>query len=120
MAEFLNLLSPDEAKKYFYSFLCDFENNIELLKTEQSLDRVIAEQVFSNEDIPSFNRSTVDGFAVKSRDTFGASESLPGYFKVIGEIKMGHLAELEVGSGEAALIHTGGMLPTGTRFGCND
>ena len=114
MAEFLNLVSPEEAKKYFYSFLCDYENNIEILKTERTLDRVIAEQVFSTEDIPSFNRSTVDGFAVKSKDTFGASESIPGYFKVIGEIKMGHPAELEVGTGECALIHTGGMLPPGT------
>ncbi len=114
MAEFLNLVSPEEAKKYFYSFLCDFENNIEVLKTEQTLDRVVAEQIFSTEDIPSFIRSTVDGFAVKSKDTFGASESLPGYFKVIGEIKMGHPAEVEIGSGETALIHTGGMLPKGS------
>jgi molybdopterin molybdotransferase len=114
MAEFLNLVSPEEAKKYFYSFLCDFENNIEVLKTEQTLDHVVAEQIFSTEDIPSFIRSTVDGFAVKSKDTFGASESLPGYFKVIGEIKMGHPAEVEIGSGETALIHTGGMLPKGS------
>lgn len=114
MAEFLNLVSPEEAKKYFYSFLCDFENNIEVLKTEQTLDRVVAEQIFSTEDIPSFIRSTVDGFAVRSKDTFGASESLPGYFKVIGEIKMGHPAEVEIGSGETALIHTGGMLPKGS------
>jgi len=113
MAEFLNLVPPDEAKNYFYTFLLNTEDNTEIIKTEHSLNRVIAEEIFSNEDIPSFDRSTVDGYAVKSRDTYGASESLPGYFRVIGEVQMGLPAIIEVNVGETALIHTGGMLPKG-------
>lgn len=55
----------------------------------------------------------MDGYAVRSSDTFGATESLPAYLAVIGEVPMGRAAESAVGAGEAVLMHTGGMLPTG-------
>ena len=53
------------------------------------------------------------GFAVKSRDTFGASDSVPAFFEVIGEIRMGYEAKYQLQKGQACLIHTGGMLPAG-------
>lgn len=64
-------------------------------------------------DVPGFNRSTMDGFAVRARDTFGATESLPAYLDVAGEILMGQYVRDSVRPGQAWSIPTGGMLPEG-------
>lgn len=113
MAEFLNLVTPEEAKKYFYTYMSSIEENFELILTAESLGRVLAKPIFANENIPSFARSTVDGYAVNCKDTFGASENLPSYLSVIGEVVMGQSTDLIVESGQATTIHTGGMLPKG-------
>lgn len=113
MPEFLELLNPTEALKILKDHLLNFSLGIETIKTADSHNRIISSDVFSHEEVPSFSRSTVDGFAVRSKDTYGASESLPSFFEVIGEIKMGEAATLQIGVGEACLIHTGGMLPAG-------
>lgn len=78
-----------------------------------SFGRVLSRDVISPEDLPSFSRSTVDGFAVRSADTFGSSEGNPAYLTVAGEIPVGRGAGLELKTGEAAKIATGGMLPAG-------
>jgi molybdopterin molybdotransferase len=77
------------------------------------LGRVTAEDVYSDVDIPDFNRSTMDGFAVKASSTFGASEANPAYLNVRGHIRMGGRPDFSIGPGEAARIATGGMLPEG-------
>src|SRR5262249_37967534 len=58
-------------------------------------------------------RSTMDGFAVRAADTFGATESLPAYLEVVDEVRMGRAPTLSLGRGECARIATGGMLPEG-------
>lgn len=63
--------------------------------------------------LPEFARSTVDGYAVRARDTYGASPSLPVYLRLRGEVPMGVLATVEARASECLLIHTGGMLPPG-------
>ena len=63
--------------------------------------------------MPGFARATVDGFAVRAADTFGASEGLPGYLDVIGSVAMGRPAEAVVRAGTAAAVPTGGVLPDG-------
>lgn len=80
---------------------------------EQSYGRVLAEHVYSPEDLPAFSRSTVDGFAVNSSDTFGATEGMPGYLTVSREILMGERPDFALVRGRAAKIATGGMLPEG-------
>ena len=72
-----------------------------------------ARAVIAPEALPAFSRSTVDGFAVRARDTFGASESLPAYLALAGEVPMGAAPGFTLAAGQAALIHTGGMLPEG-------
>jgi len=89
-----------------------------LLDTEevplaQGLNRVLAEQIVSKEDLPPFIRSTVDGYAVRAQDTFGASESLPALLEVVGEVGMGEVPAFELNNGKAARMPTGGMLPAG-------
>jgi molybdopterin molybdotransferase len=78
-----------------------------------ALGRVLAEDVYSDEQVPAFSRSTVDGYAVKAKDTYGASESLPAFLDITGKIEMGKAAELFLEEGQAHFIPTGGMLPAG-------
>jgi len=85
----------------------------ETVPLAESLGRVLAEDVFSDVDIPDFNRSTMDGYAVRAASTFGASEANPAYLNVCGQIHMGERPDFTVHPGEAARIATGGMLPDG-------
>ena len=85
----------------------------ETIATADALDRVLAADLHSPEEVPAFRKSTVDGYAVRAADTFGASQALPAFLTVRGELKMGEAPQLTVGVGEALLIHTGGMLPEG-------
>ena len=71
-----------------------------------------AEEICAGEDVPAFPRSTVDGYAVKARETFGAQESLPAILELAGEVKMGEPASI-LSKGESCYVPTGGMLPTG-------
>lgn len=64
-------------------------------------------------DVPGFDRSTMDGFAVRARDTFGATEGMPAYLDVAGEVFMGRDAAGSTGPGQAWRIPTGGTLPGG-------
>jgi molybdopterin molybdotransferase len=80
---------------------------------EKSFGRVLAEDLCSPEDLPAFSRSTVDGFAVNASDTFGASETLPSYLKVLHEVVMGKEPLFGLTGGVGAKIPTGGMLPQG-------
>ncbi len=79
-----------------------------------SYKRILSREIFSPEDLPQFARSTVDGFAVKSSDTFGSTEGMPAYLNIIGEIFMGEEASVSINTGEAVKIATGGMLPHGS------
>ncbi len=74
---------------------------------------VLTEPVFAPHDLPGFARSTVDGYAVRAADTYGASEGLPGYLEVAGEVAMGAPATVAVVPGGAVAIPTGAVLPDG-------
>jgi molybdopterin molybdotransferase len=77
----------------------------------QAVGLVLDEHVASPIALPPFDRSTMDGYAVRAQDTFGASEGLPAYLKVVGEVRMGEAPQLALSHNEAARIPTGGMLP---------
>jgi molybdopterin molybdotransferase len=113
MPEFLTLIPPIEALHRLLLALPFVASLPEYIDTERSLGRVLAESVFAPYPLPTFPRSTVDGYAVRAADTYGASDSLPRYLKVTGEISMGVGANLTLASSHCALIHTGGMLPDG-------
>jgi molybdopterin molybdotransferase len=83
-----------------------------------ALHRVPAEPVTAPHALPGFARSTVDGYAVRAADTYGASEGLPGYLEVTGAVSMGPVADgaaptVSVGAGSAVSMPTGGVLPPG-------
>src|SRR5512142_2620462 len=114
MAEFLQLLPPEEARRLLLASLARPEPLSELVDSAAALGRVTAEAIAAPHPLPEFPRSTVDGYAVHSGDTFGATDALPAYLTMAGEIPMGQAAEMAIKQGECALIHTGGMRPDGT------
>jgi molybdopterin molybdotransferase len=75
--------------------------------------RVPAEPIRAPHDLPGFARATVDGFAVRAADTYGASEGLPSYLDVTGAVLMGRAPEVAVAPGIAVAMPTGGVLPEG-------
>lgn len=85
----------------------------ESLPLGQALGRILAEDQIAAEDVPHFSRSVVDGFAVRARDTFGASESIPGFLSLVGAVEMGKPALQGLKAGEAIAVPTGGALPQG-------
>ncbi len=121
MPEFLTLLPPDQARDELlshFSQTAPFDQtqgriDSESIEVVHALGRFTASDVFAPHPLPGFPRTTVDGYAVRARDTFGASDSLPAYLKLIGEVPMGDTPSFEIGAGQCALIHTGGMLPNG-------
>jgi molybdopterin molybdotransferase len=110
MPEFFNVLPPDEARELLFSHLTAVLPS-ETIPAEEALGRVTAVSVHAPHALPAFRRSTMDGYAVKAADSYGASESLPAFLTVIGEVPMGRAAEISLQTGEAALVHTGGMIP---------
>ncbi len=105
---FLRVLSEDEARQIVAGFS---PITTELISIDCAYTRVLAESIRIQENHPPFDRSTMDGFAVRAKDTFGASESAPALFELVGEIPMGKMPTLEIKKGQAARIWTGGALP---------
>jgi molybdopterin molybdotransferase len=110
MAEFFNVIPPQEALLKLEKYLKPLTRRVEV-DLDKALGRITAEAVYAPHNLPAFARSTMDGYAVRAADSYGASEGLPAYFKLSGEMPMGQAASIHVGKGEAVKIHTGGMLP---------
>lgn len=113
MPEFLRLSPPNEALQTLLYALPNREPVTEMINTTNALSRVNAADMRAPHPLPEFPRSSVDGYAVRARDTLGTSESMPGYLSLIGEVPMGDAPSFELTPGAGALIHTGGMLPVG-------
>jgi molybdenum cofactor synthesis domain-containing protein len=85
----------------------------EMVSFERALGRVLIDDVVSKIDVPPFDRSAVDGYAVRAADTFGATETKPRRLRVIGSISIGAPTRLRVRRGEAVKIMTGAPMPAG-------
>jgi len=83
------------------------------MEIDEALGRILAEDLVAGEDLPPFARSTVDGYAVRAADTFSASDTMPAYLDLTGEVFMGQSADMVLTKGCAVKIPTGGMLPEG-------
>jgi len=112
MPEFLKVVSYQIARQLIKDHFP--AQTIEYLPLENCHTRVLALDVTSPEDMPAFNRSTVDGYAVRAEDTFGSSESLPGMLDYVDAVQMGQEPQFTIGNGQCAWIPTGGMLPIGS------
>ncbi len=87
--------------------------NTETIELADAAGRVLAAEITADMDLPGFDRSTMDGYAVRAADTFGASEGNPAYLEIEGSIAMGETPDIAIRAGRAARIATGGMLPPG-------
>jgi molybdopterin molybdotransferase len=110
MTSFFKVKTPEEVFKILGDFGPTAEETVPF---EASLGRILSQDLRSPEDLPGFHRSSMDGYAVMAKSTFGASESLPAFLEVTGEIGMGLVPERVLGQGQAVRISTGGMLPEG-------
>jgi molybdopterin molybdotransferase len=111
MKGFFRVQTPEELYKKLDRFKALSSEKVNI---DDSLHRVLSEDIVSPINLPEFRRSTVDGFALKAKDTFGASEKNPAILRLIGEIPMGQLSDIEAKDGEAVKVATGGMVPKGT------
>jgi len=112
--QFLDVLDRDEAERRFRAALDLTPRGIETVLLDAALGRVLATDILSPVDVPSFDRSNVDGFAVVSEDTFGASEESPRSVQLGEEaIHTGVVPTTVIRPGTAVSIATGGMVPRG-------
>jgi molybdopterin molybdotransferase len=107
---FFKVLTPQEALGLL---LAIDPVGTETIRSVQARGRVLAEDLHSAVDLPHFHRAAMDGYAVNSKDTFGASQSLPAYLKLAGVVEMGKEATQPLTKGDAMRISTGGMMPPG-------
>jgi len=108
--------TPEEVIKLLknnLNFKKIIQNNKEVINIKNALHRILSKEIIAPANLPGFNRSTMDGYAIRAEDSFGATESLPSYLKIMGEIKMGDRPDFKINPGEAVKISTGGMLPEG-------
>jgi len=110
MPELFDVHTPPDAWR---TFSVAFQPMVrsERIPVVDALGRVLACDLTSPHDLPSFPRSTVDGYAVAAQDTHGASDSLPAYLEVVGEVPMGQAAAVALDEAQCAIVHTGGMIP---------
>lgn len=78
-----------------------------------AMGRILAEEIAATEYVPDFDRSTVDGYAVRARDTFGCTDAIPAILPLQGEVLMGEGAEFELRPEECVAVPTGGAVPKG-------
>lgn len=109
--DFFNVVSVEEAKKLLMERFSDYEFEIEDVDIDNIKNRILAEDIISHINVPEFNRSTVDGYAIKASDSHGASDSIPSILNLLGEVMMGEEAKLDIKSGQAIYVPTGGMMP---------
>jgi len=113
-SQFLNVVTRDEATARFRAHLELAPLGREVVALHAALDRVLAEDVIAGVDVPGFDRSNVDGYAMQAYDSFGAMEERPRTVRLNDEVLApGVLATTEVTVGVATPIATGGMVPRG-------
>ncbi|MGH7432095.1 MAG: gephyrin-like molybdotransferase Glp, partial [Candidatus Methylomirabilales bacterium] len=112
MAELFQVLAPGEA---LHRLLQHLKAGLpsEDIPVQDALGRILAADIFSPIELPAFPRSNMDGYAVRAQDTFGATDGLPAYLKVGGEVPMGEAPRASVRPGEGVRIPTGAMIPHG-------
>lgn len=109
----LNVKTPDEVLELIRTEFVPLENNTETVPLEYSLGRVLCKDIIAEEYVPDFDRSTVDGYALRSADTFGCSDAIPAILTLRGQVQMGEGADFALSEGECCYIPTGGAVPRG-------
>jgi putative molybdopterin biosynthesis protein len=112
--QFLTVVTAEEAHRIFREAVRPAPLGEEYVRLEDALGRVVSRDIVSRIDVPFFDRSNVDGFAVRAQDTFGADEAHPVALTLTGEVLHTNVVpQREVTAGMATAIATGGVMPRG-------
>ena len=111
--EFFKVVSVNDARELIQNEFGNYQMGSEEVSLLQAQGRQLSEDVVSDINVPEFDRSTVDGYAIQVEDSHGATESIPSILEVLGEVLMGETPNHEVRSGQAVYVPTGGMMPVG-------
>lgn len=109
----LQVKTPEEVLELIREAFTPITSRRETVGLAASLGRVLAEDIAAEEYVPDFDRSTVDGYAVRAADTFGCSDSIPAILPVAGEVLMGQGADYTLPAGACVAVPTGGAVPKG-------
>ncbi len=109
--EFRDLASPDEARAAIDSL--SLEGGVERVPLEDARGRVLVARLDAELDVPGFDRASLDGYALRARDTFGADEADPARLELVGEVHAGEEPDVALEEGQAAEISTGAVMPDG-------
>ncbi|MEE8283138.1 MAG: gephyrin-like molybdotransferase Glp [candidate division NC10 bacterium] len=112
MTELFQVFTPVDALRRLLDHL-PTALGTEEVSVQEALGRTLSADVSSSIRLPAFPRSNMDGYAVRAQDTFGASDGLPAYLKVSGEVSMGQAPTVGIRPGEVVRIPTGGLIPEG-------
>ncbi|MBU4539650.1 MAG: molybdopterin molybdotransferase MoeA [Firmicutes bacterium] len=112
--ELLKVKTIDEMKKIISETFKALTLEKETIDIGHGLGRVLSSDIVSTIDVPHFDRSVVDGYAVKLTDVQGASNAIPGFLRITGEVEMGKETICILKQGETLYVPTGGMVPAGT------
>ena len=111
--DFFHVVPEEEALRLIEEVADSHCIDVEEVGLEEACGRTLAQEVTAAMDVPAFNRSTVDGFAVISGDSHGASTAIPAMVDKIGSVEMGQLAGKGIQALQTMYVPTGGMLPDG-------
>ena len=109
----LTVKTPDEVLNLIRTAFTPLDRPAETVPLDAALGRVLASDIRASEFVPGFDRSTVDGYALRSADTFGCSDAFPALLTRVGEVLMGEAPPGTVGPDQCMAIPTGGALPPG-------
>lgn len=109
----LKVDTTKEAKEKIQHHFTALYGKPEEVDLKEASGRIIYDDVYASFDVPEFNRSTVDGYAILTKDTYGVSNSLPVFLDVIDSVEMGKVAQKPLKGGQAIYVPTGGMIPEG-------
>jgi len=109
--DFFNVMSVDEVKEILVEKFKNLKVDTEKVRILDSHKRVLSEDIISQINVPEFNRSTVDGYAIKSNDSHGCSDCMPSFLDVVGEVDMGEAVDIDIKNGQCVYVPTGAMIP---------
>lgn len=111
--DFFQVVTVEEARRAIMENFSEYKFELEEVNILDSLNRIIGKDIYSEINVPEFNRSTVDGYAILASDSHGASDSIPSILNMVGEVHMGQTIDKKIVSGNAIYVPTGGMVPDG-------
>ena len=109
--DFFNVVSVDKAKQILSDEFKDIKMDEEIVFINDALFRYLKNDIIAEDNVPEFDRSSVDGYAIIVQDSHGSSSAIPSVLSLLGQVKMGEYTDKEIKSGEAIYVPTGGMLP---------